>query len=661
MTDAQPELDETQRAVVVAMMQKMPHAISQAILSDPQVLSGLQLPTEESIRLFGHRFVRSALLAAVRSIANGKPISMASLNEALTVDESRLEPDGSAILVSGEEAARFANAGLLSEDAGIRRRTLETLLGAEDLSAAVEVKLRAWIEDGPLDEAQFLEVETLVDATPKAVYRQLVAQLEQGLAFNELVSEDEAFYEGLLGGPPPETLGKYRAEWLVRAALLDPVRRARWIAQSAPMAVLRGELIAVGAHDLDRNVRLRLARFLAGGLDPLSQVAGFQLVAAEPDDPEFRKIGDGVLPLLLDQTHARTAAGLSFLSAALILTSCVSGRAQTLGAWPVYARRLAWQLHASLIVRSFGHGQIDPEAMQEAVGRPLSLNYRLLELCDARTVPFNLWRGPTSDRIHAVVLARVSQTLAGIPDDKVPTEWVDALKAKSDEISAGQDAPSYMSASPFDPFEDDWGGFIVMPGETVREMIARLNAKADTQRILSDLSNLVVAFDVEAGQRVMLAETYPDYLKSLDGENFVHAADLMLQLIARWKLPEIAEKIIELTLARTGAGEIPDISVPPRFSLLGAASHADDVPWREKTGEYLMGFAFAMPPGNGIANLLAALELIGDFAPMLRPNLVRAKSFAMLVYDGVPLAAHAPGPTEKEGADAGLGPSEAMD
>lgn len=635
MTEDHPAVDENQRALIIAMMQKMPQAVSQAILSDPMSLARLKLPTEESIRLFEHRFLRSDLLAVVRNLANGQPISMSSVNGLLTVEEGRLEPDGSAVLVAGEEAARFANAGLLSDDAGLRHQSLKKLLATEDLSSSVEERLKGWVALGPLDDPQFLEVETLVDATPKAVYRQLVTQLETGLAFNDLVPDGCEFFEELLGGPPPETLGKYRAEWLVRSASLDPVRRARWIALTAPIAVLRGELVVAAAQDLDRTVRLRLAQFLTSAADPFSQVAGFQLAAAEPDNPDFRAVGDAILPQLLDRTNERTAAGLKFLSAALILTGSISGRSQALIEWPVYARRLAWHIHASLVVRTFGLEQVDPEVMQAAVGRPLTSNFRLLELCDARTVPFNLWRGPTTDRFHAVALARIAHAIAGMPEGGTRAQWTELLSSKTDEISAGQEALSYMAPGAFDPFEDDWGGFVDVTEETAAEMASRVETNADIQRVLSDLSNLVIAFDVPLDHREALAGAFPEYLKSLEGDQFAHAADLMLQILARWKLPDIAEKIVEITLARTADGKLTDISIPVRSSLLAAASNSDEERWREKAGEYLTGFAYVLPPGVAIPNFLSAVQLMCDFAPSLKPHLTRASSYALLANDTV--------------------------
>jgi len=222
-----------------------------------------------------------------------------------------------------------------------------------------------------------------------------------------------------------------------------------------------------------------------------------------------------------------------------------------------------------------------------------------------------------------------------MPEAEVPPTWKDLLESKRDEISAEQDALPYMAPNPFDPLEDDWGGLVDVSGETATEMVSRMDAQADTQRVLSDLSNLVVAFDVHADHREALAAAYPGYLSSLEGEQFMHAADLMLQILARWKLPDAAEQIIELTLARTGDGKITDISVPVRFSLLGGATNADEMRWHEKVGEYLTGFAFALPAGPGIPNLLVALKLIGEIAPSLTPHLIRAWSHAVLANDAV--------------------------
>jgi hypothetical protein len=172
--------------------------------------------------------------------------------------------------------------------------------------------------------------------------------------------------------------------------------------------------------------------------------------------------------------------------------------------------------------------------------------------------------------------------------------------------------------------------------ETTLEMAARMRDAADPQRILSDLSNLVVAFDVAAEHREALASHYPDYLKTLKAEKFSHAGDLMLQLLARWKLPAIAEKIIELALGRIASSELTDISVGPRFGLLAGASQAEERGWLEKVGENMAGFAFLIPSGKATVNLLAAIELLSDFAPKLRPRLAPARSFAMLAHDEIP-------------------------
>lgn len=634
MPEQNQSLDEGQRSFVISMLQKMPETLSQMMLSDATVRADLGVPAEESILVFDQRFDRASLFKALRDVANSRPVALNSVNGSLSIQNALLKEDGSAVFVAGDQRARFANTGLLSDDPEIRERAFEAILRYEDLSAEMETRLSTWVKSGPIEEEQFVELEEFIETTPKAVYRRLDAEAGESLTFDALIPEERRFFEELLGTSPPDTLCAYRSGWLTLAAALDPIRRARLIALTAPIAVLRGNLVATAAKDLNRDVRLRLTRFLTGSPDPLSQVAGFELAAAEYIDPAFRALGDEILPRLLDPVHQHTGPALSFLAASLILTGTVSTRRRTLDCWPIYAKRLVWHIHASLLVRTFGNGRVDAEDMQRVVGRPLAQNYRLVELCEARNAPINQWSAPTVERIHAAMISKVIQTLADIPEDERPPAWTKAVDSTVEQITSGPHALTYMAAGPFDPFDEGWGGLIQLPQESIDETLMRLESKGDPQRTLSDLFNLVVAFEIEDNNRDTLAKEIPEFLKSLPDETFSAGADLALQLIARWKKPEVAEKIIDLSLVRAASGAINDVSVGPRFSLLGSASLADGEEWARKTGEYMAGFAFALPAGTATRNILAAIELICDFAPSLRTPLVPAKSFAMLAHDG---------------------------
>jgi len=624
-------LDEEHRAFVVAMLQKMPESLSKAMLAEESTRAALGLPTGGSIIIFNARFEASAVMALLRAVANGVEPELRSINGAVSVDEARLDPDGAAILIAGDQGARFASVGLLADDVDVRRRTLEAVLTDEDLEPTDEARLRTAVEAGPVGEGLFVELETMVEATPKAVYRRMAADAAEGVAYDALVPEEEQFFKALLGLPPPATMGEYRAGWLARAALLDPVRRARWIALTAPLSILRGDLPVQAARELDREVRLRLATFLAGAPDPISRLAAFELTAAESADSDFKAIGDRLLPELLDRQNERTATGLSLLNSAVILTSTVSARRGTLSHWPVYARRLACYLHASVLIRTFGNGAIDAGEMLRLIGRPLEGNSRLVELCDARLAPFNQWGAISPDRLHATITARIGRTVAGLPDERRSQDWSDAV----DAATTRPDALLQLAAGPLDPFEDDWAGLVQLTGDMVDETIGRLDTGENDERALSDLFNIAVAFDVEPERRPEVADRVPKFLERLPDETFTQAADLSLQLAARWKLPDLAERTIDLTLSKRAAGTAMNPGAPARFGLLGGASNADAGMCAKKTGEYFNSFAFAAKAGIEVDNMLAAIDLIGDFAPSLRPALASARSFALLGHDAV--------------------------
>lgn len=635
-SDDRVPLDEKRRAFVAAMLRRMPESIGQAILADESVREDMDFVIGPSVRMFERRFDGTAVMSALRDLANGRPVVLRSVDGTVKVEAATLDGDGNATLVVGDHGARFANVGLLSEDTTVRMSTLDALIGVEDLDGADEERLRAACGDGPLDDEAFADVERLVEETPTATYRRLHAEVAGGVTFDTLVPADEGFFRALLGGAPAPTLAEFRATWLARTESLEATRRAGWIALTAPLAVLRGGLVARGAAGLDRAVRLRLARFLTGSPDPFSQLAGFELAAVECADPEFRSIGDELLPRLMDIDDPRTAAGLSFLASAMILSATFSSKRGALIDWPVYARRLAWHIHSSILTRTFGNGAIDAEEMRRLVGTPFEQNFRLVELCDARTAPLNLWRAVSPPSLHAAVVRRLGEVLTGIPDDLRPAEWSTAFEAASADVASKPEALSYLAPGPFDQFEESWAGLPVHPDDEIADFEERMSRGEDVQRSLTDLLLLAVAFEVEPGRRPNLAAGIPPFLAKLPDDLFPPAADLSLQLAARWRLPDLAGKVVDLSLARLAAGSLEDLGAPARFSLLAGASIEAADACAVRIGECISEFAFALKAGAGTRNMLTAIGLISEFAPTLIPVLASARSFALMANDTLP-------------------------
>lgn len=634
--DVVETLDEDRRAFIVGMLQMMPEAVSQAMLAEEPVRAALGLPVGGSLVVLDNRFEWAPLAAALRAVANGGQPDLRSVNGGVAITEGRLEPDGSAVLIAGEAGARFASVGLLSDDPNLRTRTLDALIAREDLDADDEGRLRSTVAAGALDDDGFVAVEELVEATSKATYRRLHAAAAEGTRFDELVPADRGHYRRLLAIEPPATLAEFRAAWLNHHEGLDAVRQARLVALAAPLAMLRGDLLPQAAQGVERDERLRLVRFLAAAADPFSRLAAFQIAAADLHDADFRREADAALPGLLGGPDRKGVPGASALCDAVILTATTSAQRGTMEGWPVYARRLAWHLHAGLLLRALGDGLLDEEQLRAAVGRPLEGNYRLVELCDAREAPFGLWAPLTAARLSAVATARAIGVVEDLTEEDCPAEWASAARAAADAAAGSADALFMLAPGPLDPFEQDWAGQIPLTDDQIDEMASRLGSGDDDERALNDVLHVAVAYEVDAARRSDIAGLLPAIAERVTDASHVPAIELSLQLTARWKLPDIADRLVGSARQRSGEGRLTDPGASARFGLLAAAAAGSADEWSAKVGEHMVEFAYLARPGPHVRNLLIAIDLISDFAPTLAPRLIVARSFALLADDGAP-------------------------
>lgn len=629
-------LDEERRAFIVGVLQTMPEAVSQAMLAEEPVRAALGLPVGGSLVILDHRFEWAPLFTALRAVANGGQPDLRSVNGRLAITEGRLEPDGSAVLIAGGAGARFASVGLLSDDPDVRVRTLEALIALEDLEADDESRLRSAVAAGALDDEGFVAVEELVEATSRATYRRLHAAAAAGTRFDELVPPDRDHYRRLLAIEPPASLAGYRTAWLAHHEGLDAVRRARLVALAAPLAMLRGDLIPQAGQGVARDERLRLVRFLAAAADPFSRLAAFQIAAADLPDADFRREADAALPGLLGGADHKGVPGVSALCDAVILTATTTARRGTMAGWPAYARRLAWHLHAGLLLRALGDGLLDEEQMRVAVGRPLEGNYRLVELCDAREAPYGLWAPLTAARLSAIVTARAIGIVQGLAEEQRPAEWATAAQAAADAAAGSAEALFMLAPGPLDPFEQDWAGQIPLADDATEEMASRLGGGGDDERALNDVLHIAVAYEVDAARRPDIAALLPALAERATDATVVPAIDLSLQLAARWKLTDVADRLIGLARRRSGEGRLADPGASARFGLLAAAAAGSADEWSTKVGEHMVEFTYLSRLGPHVRSLLIAIDLISDFAPTLAPKLIAARSFALLADDGAP-------------------------
>lgn len=627
-------LDDATRAFILSSMPKLPDAITQLMLADAHVRKSLRLPAGDYIRLFERRFDRAALFRCLRDIANGRPASLVSSDGTFSIEKTEIDPDGSAAIYAEGGGARFANVGLMSEDAELRLRTLETSLDNAELAADREAQWRAAIELGPLDDDLFTAFETTMEQSPEAIYRRLYGEASEGISFDALVPNEPNLFAGLLGIiPVPGTLGEYRKSWIDILATLDSRRLARALLVSAPLSVLRGNLIADAAQRLDRDTRLSLARQLATCRDPFSALAAAQICIGDFRDTDFAALADELFPLLLNRKESWFLDGSNFLSSSVILATAVASRKRVLQGWPTYARRLAWFLHASHLVRIFGNGEIEPRDLARLAGQPMLPNARTAELCDAAEIPYNLAAPFSPAHIYSLVLARLTQALFSIPETERPTEWSKSLEGAIDIFRESDEAIIAMVPGPFDPFETDWAGLIELPPASFDESFAQMDELTESEKVISDLLHLVLAFEADEQSRDALSERLPKYLKILSDEKFIVAVEAGLQLAARWRRTDLSEELMDQAIKRSADGKMPDLTASARLSLLGAASQSDPVLWAKSVGEFASAFAYSLNPGPHTVSLLVAIDIIQDFAPQLEEPLAGARSYCVLAND----------------------------
>lgn len=636
--EAELSPEEEARILLHSVLPKLPEAVSKVMLTDATVLSALGLPNGDFIRLWNQRFNRPELFACLRNIANGVAAPLASVDGTLQVEEARLDEEGAGVLRIGPDAARFANVAVLSDDFEHRQRGLDAIIANGEMSAEREGMWRAAIKIGPLDDSLFLALETELGTSPEAAYRDMERGIDEGGArFNDLVPLDLNHYAGLLSFYPlPPTLAEFKNAWLARAAELDTNRLVRLLKLSGPLSILSEALVAQATDQLSAPERLELVQFLKVLPDPFSVVAAFEIACRHFADAEMRSIADQLIPRLFDRSDPIIELAGMALSSSEAITATLTARHRTLAAMPLYARRLARIVHSSHLLRLYRAASVDPAIFQDDVMRSFVPQARLADLCDTREAPIFQGHHLSPPLIHAMVASRVTEAIARMDEGDRPAEWI-----KAGETAVASDVESgwglfLFSPSPFDELEEDWKGLSVLPVEGVEETRLALEAGADTERCMSDLFKMSIAFDVAPEQRAALAEVLPPFVNTLEAANFIIASEIVLQLAARWRLEELSDRMLDVVLDRARGDGLPDSAAAPRFTMLAAAAVEDRALWLQRAGNVAQHFAYAQKAGPPSINLMRALDLLHDFEPDLGPALASAKAFTILAYDRLP-------------------------
>ena len=116
--------EDVQRAMLFDALQKLPSHMSQSMLGFSALLKILRLPSEDTVRIFDKRILRSHLLDTLIEVANGKTTQLFAHDGSVVSDTISLEHDGSAKIEKASNIARFSHVVLLGTRSSSMVRTL---------------------------------------------------------------------------------------------------------------------------------------------------------------------------------------------------------------------------------------------------------------------------------------------------------------------------------------------------------------------------------------------------------------------------------------------------------------------------------------------------------------------------------------------------------
>lgn len=634
--DTVPSPEEVTASLLVSAIQKLPEAVGSAMLRDPEILAALGLPSGDFVQIWDKRFEREALIAGLRALVNGEPFKLASHDGSINIDAGRIE-DGAGILCHTDNDVRFANIGVLANDPAQRDAALDRITSTGEMSASREGMWRAAAGIGPYDVSMFLALEDEIHASPEAALRAMRQDIENGGAtFEGLVPLEAGHYAGLLGDIRlPDNLDAYRTDWLAMAQTLDPVRLKRLLRIAGPMTAMRSGLVAEASDGLPSEERTDLANFLASRADPFSVAAAMEIVCRNLYDERLRSLGDTLVPRLCDPEDPLILLAAPALDATHALTVALTARNRVFAGWPLYAKKLARLMHAGHLLGVFQSASVDPADFAHEVGTRFGPQARVAELCDLYQAPYYQPHHFSPQLVHAMMLDRLTSALARLDEDKRPQAWLDtAEKSIQANIDAGRGL-FLFAAGPLDELEAGWSGLHYLSEENAAETLAILETDSEAENLLSELFKLSLAFDAPLEHRLATGEAIMRLLPGLDPTQYLIAAEIGLQLSARWRDTDLADRLIDELVARAENAGLVDHGSAPRLILLSAAATADRESWLSRAANCARVFANRQKDGRASLNLLRAINLLGDFEPDLSHSLAPAKGNAVLVYDSL--------------------------
>jgi hypothetical protein len=361
--------------------------------------------------------------------------------------------------------------------------------------------------------------------------------------------------------------------------------------------------------------------------DPFSLLFGFEMCRSLlRRDAAFAKLGSSFLEkLLLEPTRSRARCDV-FSAVALIASVHVRAAAEA-GRAPLFWVRLAALTHAGVLTDALA-GIQDGAGFFKWASVNFYPSYHWHGVVDRREAPrWNPdWISP--DFLFAELVGRVNGAVHMLAESDRPSRWVSLLKAAFAKLNESRRGAAAYFHGPMDDFREG-----TIPS-TAHPVFMEVERDLHEAAKLSDVPGIFgLANTVQPS-----AQALDDILKLLSspvgeavaaGQPELPYLRVCAHIAAVCRFEPIAQAVINRCFFKVRDRKT-DEPVTDIFTVLveACACRGDADKYRELLGNVVARFCFGVSPGEDLANVEAAIEVLGKRDERLMSALSRARATA---------------------------------
>ncbi len=632
----QPTQEEVTRYLLIDTLQKLPQSLSQPMLNNANLRAMIGITAEDTVRIFDNRVVREHLLDTLQAVANGENPELFTHKGVKVSDAVRLNRDGSAEIVKGYQEVRFSNVALLGKDKPARLRCLNQLFAEGRFELRREAYWRRIVNKGPVTQAEYLSLETELQAHAEVDLSEISDDLVGENATIDILARATSDYLiDLIGlAQLPDSLDEFQKAWLDKVNELKGRQLARRLRLAAPIAILGSNLIGEAALGLPAKERWALFEYLVSSPDPLSVLAALEIACVSHANGKAISKVANALSLLWNPESSIFKQGMADFHVTYVATTAIWARGRTIEDWPLYAQRLAKFVHAAHITRILDQHNVERPDLHDRVLGAFQYRARLSDYRDLQTEPY--WHAihlqPST--LNAQILRRTVEIVNIIPEKSRPPDWTD-LGARTMEYLSQSPASLWLwAASPFAAFRKGWNGLNELESANVDNTFEVLN-QADEAAWLDRMWKLQVSFELPVSKRDDYRKRVTEIVESLNGEQFTQAVEINLHIAVRWRDAVLSDDIINIVFRRFKGGDIDSRSPIACQILLASACESSEERWLDKLRVITTSFARIYPERQRVDSYRESLMVIAGMSEKLAQAVAPALSIASLIDNDV--------------------------